>query len=125
MESTVVCLTVLIVDDSEEDRASFRRYLIQAGEHDFTFHEAETLQEGVALFREATPDCVLLDFNLPDGNGLEYRGDSVALDYLGEPVAMLTSQITEKIVHISKTDLALYRRSFPALSDADDFEIHC
>lgn len=60
-----------------------------------------------------------------DENGLEYRGDSAALDYLGEPMALLASQETEKIVHISKTDLAVYRHSFPALPDADDFEIHC
>ncbi len=60
-----------------------------------------------------------------DGNGLEYRGDSVALDYLGEPIAMLANRETEKVVHISKADLAAYRQSFPALSDSDDFEIHC
>jgi omega-amidase len=60
-----------------------------------------------------------------DGNGLEYRGGSVALDYLGEPLTMLTDQETEKVVHISKADLSAYRRSFPALSDADDFEIRC
>lgn len=60
-----------------------------------------------------------------DGNGLEYRGDSVALDYLGEPVAMLANHETERVVHISKGDLAAYRQSFPALSDADDFDIHC
>ncbi|WP_353722453.1 amidohydrolase [Dyadobacter sp. 676] len=60
-----------------------------------------------------------------DGNGLQYRGDSVALDYLGEPLVMLTNQETEKIVHISRTELAAYRQGFPALSDADDFEIRC
>lgn len=60
-----------------------------------------------------------------DENGLEYRGDSAALDYLGEPMALLASQETEKIVHISKADLAAYRRNFPALADADDFEIRC
>ncbi|MCF0072423.1 amidohydrolase [Dyadobacter sp. CY261] len=60
-----------------------------------------------------------------DGNGLEYRGDSVALDYLGEPAAMLTNQETERVVHISKAELDAYRLSFPALSDADDFEINC
>ena len=58
-----------------------------------------------------------------DGNGLDYRGDSVALDYLGEPTAMLADQETEKIVHISKADLDAYRIGFPALLDADDFQI--
>lgn len=60
-----------------------------------------------------------------DGNGLDYRGDSVALDYLGEPVAMLANHETEKIVHLSKAELTAYRQNFPALSDADEFEIHC
>lgn len=60
-----------------------------------------------------------------DGNGLEYRGDSVALDYLGEPLALLAGQETEKIIHISRAELIDYRQRFPALSDADDFEIHC
>ena len=86
-------------------------------------HAWNTLLEARAIENQ----CYVVGVNRvgTDGNGLEYRGDSVALDYLGEPVAMLTSQVTEKIIHISKTDLALYRRSFPALSDADDFEIHC
>lgn len=60
-----------------------------------------------------------------DGNGLVYQGDSVALDYLGEPIAILGSDEMEKVVHISRSELTAYRQSFPALSDADDFEIHC
>lgn len=72
MDSTGMSLKILIVDDSEEDRASCRRYLTQGGERTYSFHEAETLEEGVALFQALTPDCVLLDFNLPDGDGLEF-----------------------------------------------------
>ena len=58
-----------------------------------------------------------------DGNGLSYQGDSVALDYLGEPATMLGSIETEKIVRFSKAELDQYRQSFPALSDSDSFEI--
>jgi omega-amidase len=58
-----------------------------------------------------------------DGNGLEYRGDSVALDYLGEPLSLLGSVEVEKIVHFSKDDLIAYRHSFPALEDGDAFEL--
>lgn len=57
-----------------------------------------------------------------DGNGLEYRGDSVALDFLGEPISMLAQNEAEKIVHFSKEDLDIYRQSFPALGDADRFQ---
>jgi omega-amidase len=86
-------------------------------------HAWSTLLQARAIENQ----CYVIGVNRvgTDGNGLEYRGDSVALDYLGEPVAMLAGQETEKIVHISKPDLAGYRQSFPALSDADDFEIHC
>lgn len=58
-----------------------------------------------------------------DGNGLSYQGDSVALDYLGEPATMLGGVETEKIVRFSKFELDQYRQSFPALSDSDSFEI--
>ncbi len=61
---------VLIVDDSPEDRAAYRRRLGQGPER-FEFREAETGAEGVALCREFAPDCVLLDFQLPDTDGLE------------------------------------------------------
>jgi omega-amidase len=60
-----------------------------------------------------------------DGLDLEYRGDSVALDYLGEPVCMLGSAEAEKTAHFSKTDLVHYREKFPTLADSDDFTLHC
>lgn len=86
-------------------------------------HAWSTLLQARAIENQ----CYVMGVNRigADGNGLEYRGDSVALDYLGEPVAMLTNQETEKVVHISKAELTAYRQNFPALSDADDFEIHC
>lgn len=59
-----------------------------------------------------------------DPNGLDYQGDSVALDYLGEPLNMLGSAETEKIVNFNKAELAAYRIAFPALADADDFQIN-
>ena len=58
-----------------------------------------------------------------DGNGLHYKGDSVALDYMGEPIGMLSSAEAEKIVCFSKADMQNYRESFPALEDADDFKL--
>ncbi|MCF0061978.1 amidohydrolase [Dyadobacter sp. LJ419] len=58
-----------------------------------------------------------------DPNGLTYQGDSVALDYLGEPLSMLTNAETEKIITFSKADLHEYRIVFPALADADEFQI--
>lgn len=59
-----------------------------------------------------------------DANGLHYQGDSVALDYLGEPACMLSDKEVIKVVHFSKNELETYRNAFPALSDADLFTLH-
>ncbi|TKT93894.1 amidohydrolase [Dyadobacter frigoris] len=58
-----------------------------------------------------------------DGNGIDYQGDSVALDFLGEPLFHMGDKESEKIVKISKTALQAYKNSFPAYLDADQFDI--
>lgn len=59
-----------------------------------------------------------------DGNGIDYAGDSVILDYLGQPLAQ-TSAHTPAILEadISLADLQAFRDKFPAMLDADDFEL--
>ncbi|MBD2148156.1 PAS domain S-box protein [Sphaerospermopsis sp. FACHB-1194] len=64
--------TVLIVDDSPEDRQVYRRYLQQDQEYIYTIFEEELGQEALALCRQFQPDGILLDFLLPDLNGLEF-----------------------------------------------------
>jgi omega-amidase len=58
-----------------------------------------------------------------DGSNLEYHGNSAALDYLGEPLALLGQADTEKTVQLSKEKLNQYRAVFPALADADHFHL--
>ena len=60
---------ILIIDDSAEDRVTFRCYLDQNGECIYEFLEAELGGEGITVCLESKPDCVLLDYNLPDSNG--------------------------------------------------------
>lgn len=58
---------VLIVDDSVSFRAAARALLEEGG---FTVvGEAATAAEGLAAARRLRPDCVLLDVQLPDGDG--------------------------------------------------------
>lgn len=59
-----------------------------------------------------------------DGNGVEYRGDSLIVDYLGQPVADLAPNAAGVLT--GELDLALltqYRRQFPAYLDADEFTL--
>ncbi|CAG5012318.1 Omega-amidase YafV [Dyadobacter sp. CECT 9275] len=58
-----------------------------------------------------------------DATGTEHQGDSVVLDYLGEPQLLLGNKESIKVVRISKYDLQEYRKIFPAWSDADDFRV--
>ncbi|HYE71723.1 MAG TPA: response regulator, partial [Blastocatellia bacterium] len=83
--------TVLIVDDTVEDRLTCRRYLNSDTEWRFIFLEAEMGERGVELCLEAQPDCVLLDYQLPDMDGLEVLA-ALANGHgeLNYPVVMMT-----------------------------------
>ncbi|MFM7571893.1 MAG: ATP-binding protein [Snowella sp.] len=65
-------ITILIVDDSESDCLTYRRYLQSDRDRNYRILEAETLEEGLELWQSETPDGVLVDYRLPDGDGLEF-----------------------------------------------------
>jgi carbon storage regulator CsrA len=90
---------ILIVDDCSEDRSTFRRYL-EAGDRpqSYSFAEASSGQEGLDLCGTRRPDCVLLDYRLPDLDGLEFLAE-MKKETSGHaiPVIMLTGQGAEEI----------------------------
>ena len=61
-------LNVLVIDDAPEDRIAVRLALEAAG---FVLQEAADAEQGLKLSRSATPDCILLDYGLPDAEGLQ------------------------------------------------------
>ena len=68
---------ILIIDDNLADRDIIKRYL-QKGKLQESFpyelSEASTLTEAVEKMEEQLPDCILLDYILPDTNGIEALG---------------------------------------------------
>jgi len=78
---------LLIVDDSPEDRQIHARYL----GHRYHIREAGLGQEGLAMIRDRRPDCVLLDYRLPDIDGLQVL-DALQTDeaLAAVPVVLLT-----------------------------------
>ncbi|WPL17309.1 Sensory/regulatory protein RpfC [Thiorhodovibrio winogradskyi] len=72
--------TLLIIDDNPEDREFLRHALRE----EFHVIEAELGEQGLALIEKARPTCVLLDYFLPDMDGLELlaaRGPGQEDDY--------------------------------------------
>ena len=61
--------TCLVVDDSRVVRKVARRILEARG---FAVQEAEDGSVALAVCRAGLPDCVLLDWNMPVMNGLEF-----------------------------------------------------
>ena len=90
--------TLLIIDDNVVDRETYKAHLMSHRECDFTFFEAEDAEEGLKLCRSVHLDCVLLDFELPDVDGLEFmerlRDESGAIHV---PIIMITGRGSENV----------------------------
>jgi two-component system sensor histidine kinase UhpB len=84
-------IRLLIVEDDLVDRMACRRALAADPDHVFEVVEADTGQDGLALAALRRPDCILLDYHLPDVTGLEFltrlAGDAGLATI---PVMMLT-----------------------------------
>lgn len=59
-------MDLLLVEDDEVDREAIRRHLGA----EYRVHEVATGQEALKLCQELRPACVLLDYRLPDGDGV-------------------------------------------------------
>jgi predicted amidohydrolase len=58
-----------------------------------------------------------------DGNQIDYAGDSVVLDYLGQAMTSGTKQAEVLCSTLSAAELQTFRAKFPAYLDADKYEI--
>ncbi len=64
-------LRVLVIDDDEVDRLRLARLLRQVPGWRIAIDEAVDKASGRAALQSRSYDCVLLDFRLPDGDGME------------------------------------------------------
>ena len=81
--------TVLVIDDSSAFRSS-ARLLLQARGYEVV-GLAEDVASAAAAVRELKPDCVVLDVNLPDGDGLTAAGQLPEAGYA--PAIVLVSTL--------------------------------
>ncbi|WP_158545428.1 response regulator [Bremerella cremea] len=81
---------ILLVDDDSVFRLMVKRFLGS----EFDVLEADCLEEARHLLARQSFSCVLLDYRLPDGNGLQILPELVLMDL---PVVMLTGMGNEKL----------------------------
>ncbi|BAY26951.1 two-component hybrid sensor and regulator [Calothrix sp. NIES-2100] len=66
------CLTILLIDDSTIDRMALRRFLKQDNRYTYRILEFQRATEAMQWCQQEIPDVILVDFSMPDGNGLEF-----------------------------------------------------
>ena len=90
--------TVLIVEDNSIDREHYRRSLLADSSCDYQLLEATSVSEGLALCRSKDIDAILLDYCLPDENGLSFLS-ALRSEKNGSspPVIMVTGEGDERI----------------------------
>jgi signal transduction histidine kinase/FixJ family two-component response regulator len=88
---------ILIVDDSEADRETYCRYLMSARNFDCHIIDRESAESGLQFCKREWPDVILLDYLLPDSDGLEFLHDLRELRGTLPIVIMLTGQGSESV----------------------------
>jgi len=100
-------LRILIIDDDLVDRLAIRKAILQT-RPGAAIEEAGDGEEGLAVLRRQTCDCVLLDYRLPRWNGLKVLTEMRAAGF-HPPVIMLTGQGDEQVaVEIMKAGASDY-----------------
>jgi PAS domain S-box-containing protein len=64
--------TILIIDDSQENRSVYRRFLKENGQHSYRIIELESATQALVYCQKMMPDLILLDFILPDATGIDF-----------------------------------------------------
>ncbi len=65
-------VSVLLVDDDVIDRMAYKKALEASELANFNVLESDSAQTGLNACLAHEPDCILLDYSLPDFNGLEF-----------------------------------------------------
>ena len=91
-------LQILMVDDSPEDQEKVRRFLKKDPLCEYQLLQAYTGEEGLELCRTGKVDCILLDYRLPDMDGLEFMAELEAENKpITVPIVFLTGTGNEEL----------------------------
>jgi CheY-like chemotaxis protein len=78
---------ILVIDDSASDRKIYRRYL-SSENGEFTMEEASNSADGLVACKRLQPDLIILDFRLPDLDGINTLG--ALREFYANPVVFIS-----------------------------------
>jgi two-component sensor histidine kinase len=105
-------MKIVVVDDSVADRKLCRNLLEEVYGPALELFEESEAAAGLEICRTVAPDCLLLDYNLPDMTGLEFLAKLYSESPLSEPAFAV----------VMLTDLNSYQVALEAMrSGAQDF----
>ncbi len=82
---------ILIIDDNKLDREAWSRYL-KSERPSVEIVEANNCEEGFSEMEKKNFDCVLLDYHLPDGDGIQFLQKLLLGNFNSSPILFLTGQ---------------------------------
>jgi diguanylate cyclase (GGDEF)-like protein len=91
------CLNILVIDDDEVDRMNIQHLLDGEGVK-AVVHEASNCLSGIEMLGSHEIDCVLIDYRLPDANGVEVLEKVREVDRNNIPMILLTGMGGELLV---------------------------
>lgn len=90
-------INCLLIEDNSFDRKALRR--AAAGcELKLQFHEASNIRSAEKILKVRSFDCIILDFLLPDEDGLSFAKRFLATAERQSPVIMLTGNGNEQVM---------------------------
>ncbi len=89
---------ILLVDDSLEDRATYRRYLRSSEKPTYEILEADTGELALQICQQSLPDLIVLDYCLPDQDGLTFfQTFTQQFGQFSLPILLLTGEGSERV----------------------------
>ena len=91
--------TILILDDCQEDLQTYQRFLERDRLNSYEIHPAYYSREALKICETQLPDLIVLDFMLPDLNGIQFI-DALEVMANGKPlpaILVMTGQGDEEV----------------------------